>query len=46
MVADSNPNQRFVVGPVKLSGEKDGAEFQIDLGRFRNHFFQEKLSLR
>ena len=25
-------NQKFIVGPVKLSGEKDGDEFQIDLG--------------
>ena len=34
MVAESNPGQKFIVGPVKLSGEKDGDEFQIDLGRF------------
>ena len=27
-------NQKFIVGPVKLSGEKDGDEFQIELGWF------------
>ena len=34
MVTESNPGQKFTVGPVKLSGEKDGDEFQIDLGWF------------